>query len=325
MSDPQPTRRASRWTRDPILDSSGAEIIVRPTERDVEVLKLLARFRFLPADYIHAFMGGNAKALSRRLNLLSRKPNLYLARPHQQRDSHAANHRPLIYELDARGCRLLRERDIATEPPASRRNFTHELMVAEITASIELGARSARNVTLISWLEILANKRTPISTRQSAAASIRVTYSLNSQQQTTEISADAAPFGLRRLVGDSSTYLFFPGIEADCATEPISSRDAERSSIARKFAAYSAVAEQGLYRSHFGFPNFFIPFLTTNAARMNSMMQLLDRITAGRGSKIFLFKTFPPFTSTGPALPPNGAMLSEPWQRVGFPSLYLDR
>ena len=40
--------------------------------------------------------------MNRRLNLLSRKPNLYLARPHQQRDCASANHRPLIYELDER-------------------------------------------------------------------------------------------------------------------------------------------------------------------------------------------------------------------------------
>ena len=54
---------------------------VYPTERDIEIFKLLVRFRYLPSDYIHAFVGGNEKALSRRLNLLARKPNLYLARP----------------------------------------------------------------------------------------------------------------------------------------------------------------------------------------------------------------------------------------------------
>ena len=61
----------------------------------LEIFKLLARYRYLPSDYIHAFIGGNAKALCRRLNLLSRKPNVYLARPPQQRESASANHRPL--------------------------------------------------------------------------------------------------------------------------------------------------------------------------------------------------------------------------------------
>ena len=73
--------RNSRWSRDPVVGRGGAAVAVYPTERDIEIFKLLVRFRYLPSDYIHAFVGGSEKALSRRLNLLSRKPNLYLARP----------------------------------------------------------------------------------------------------------------------------------------------------------------------------------------------------------------------------------------------------
>ena len=89
-------RRNSRWTRHPVIDG-GRALVAYPTERDVELFKLLARYRYLPTDYIHAFIGGNGKALCRRLNLLSRKPNFYLSRPEQQRESASANHRPLIY------------------------------------------------------------------------------------------------------------------------------------------------------------------------------------------------------------------------------------
>jgi len=73
---------------------NGAPVVARPTERDIEILKL--RFRYLPSDYIHAFVGGNEKALTRRLNLLSRKPNLYLVRPHQQRQNADTNYRRLV-------------------------------------------------------------------------------------------------------------------------------------------------------------------------------------------------------------------------------------
>ena len=64
----------------PAIPSSAADgaVAVYPTERDLDIFKLLVRFRYLPSDYIHAFVGGNEKALSHRLNLLSRKPNLYL-------------------------------------------------------------------------------------------------------------------------------------------------------------------------------------------------------------------------------------------------------
>jgi hypothetical protein len=41
--------------------------------------------------------------------------------------------------------------------------------------------------------------------------------------------------------------------------------------IAKTFAAYIAIAEQDIHRSHFGFPNFFVPFITTTGACMISM------------------------------------------------------
>jgi Replication-relaxation len=263
---------------------------------------------------------------SHRLNLLSRQPNLYLARPIQQRQCAEANYRRLIYELDERGYRALRDRGLSLLPKSYHRNFNHELMVSQITASIELGTLQSPNIRLIAWPEILASENTPQATRESPTpASIRVTYTLRRETLTSEIVADGRPFGLERLVDGERSYLFFPGIEADCGTEPIDASDAERSSIVKKFTAYRAIAEQGIHRSHFGFPNFFVPFVTTTAARLRSMTELLDRLTGGRGSKMFLFKTFPSFASPEKPPTPSGHMLTVPWQRAGFPPLSLDR
>jgi len=119
-------RRTSRWTRDHVVED-GRPVVAYPTERDVEIFRLLTRYRYLPSDYIHAFLGGNTKALTRRLNLLSRKPNVYLARPPQQRESASANHRPLIYELDERGLRVLRERGASPPPKTYHRNLPMSL------------------------------------------------------------------------------------------------------------------------------------------------------------------------------------------------------
>ena len=174
--------------------------------------------------------------------------------------------------------------------------------------------------------EILAHETTPIATREAAApATIRVSYAFLGGRRSDEITADARPFGLERTIDGKRNYLFFPGIEADCGTEPVDASDPDRSSIGKKFAAYMAIAEQGIHRSHFGFPNFFVPFITTSAARLTSMMTLFGRQTGGRGSKILLFKTFPSFTSPERPRAPSGNMLTEPWQRVGFPRLSLDR
>lgn len=317
-------QRASRWTRDPILGATGAPIVVHPTERDIEIFKLLSRFRYLSSDYIHAFVGGSEKALSHRLNLLSRKPNLFLSRPYQQRHSADANCRRLIYQLDDRGAQVLRERGLPFPSKSYHRNFAHELMVAQISASIELGTRAHPKVRLIGWPEILSSENTPLATREASnPAAIPISYSLNGETHAGEIAADARPFGLERTIEGKRSYLFFPGIEADCATEPLDSSNSERSSIAKKFAAYSAIAQHDVYRSHFGFPNFLVPVITTNSARMRSMMELLDRFVGGRGSKLFLFKTLPVFTASDKPPAPSGHMLTVPWQRVGFPPLSL--
>jgi Replication-relaxation len=309
--------RVSRWSRNAVT-RRGLSRQVYPTERDIDIFHLLARFRYLPADYIHAFVGGNPKALTRRLNLLCRQPNLYLARPLQQRQNAWANQRPLIYELDERGSRVLRERGLSFLPKSYHRNFAHELMIAQITASLELGTRAASHIRLISWAEILAHDATPQAARESdSPASIPVSFVYDGKSHSLRLTADARPFGIERIIDGQRTYLFFPGIEADCGSEPIAASDLDRSSMTRKLRAYIAVAEQGIFRSHFGFPNFFAPIITTASARMNSIMQLLLKLTGGRGSKMFLFKTFPSFTS--PERPkPGGQMLCEPWQRAGF-------
>ena len=312
----------SRRSREPSL-YGGREVVVRPTERDLEIFRLLARYRYLPADVIQAFIGGGAQGLRRRLNFLSRKPNLYLCRPHQQYQRANANHRQTVYELDERGARCLEEHGMPAPAKSRSRAFAHEFMVAQIIASIELGTLANPAIRLISWAEILTHPSTPSATKSSRRQAIPVAFQHRGETCKIEICADAEPFGLERITDGKSTYLFFPGIEADCGTEPIDTSDIERSSIYKKFLAYRAITDQALYRAHFGFPNFFVPFITTNTVRMRSMMALLDRVTGGRGAKMFLFRTFPHFAAAGPAPPADGHMLIGPWSRVGFEPFVL--
>jgi hypothetical protein len=314
--------RNSRWSRNPVL-TDGKPTVARLTERDLQILGVLARYRYLPSNDIHALVGGNFTALTARLNLLSRRPNLFLNRPTRQRENASANHCHLVYELDERGA-ALRGRAAPAPTKAAHRNFAHELMVCRIMASIELGVRADSSVRFISWAEIRANPHTPAATRASdRSASIPVSFEFRGERLTTEVRADAAPFGLERRQNGERTFLFFPGIEVDCGTEPITASDSERSSIYKKFIAYRAIAQQAIHRSHFGFPNFFVPFICSDRARLMSMMKLLERITEGKGSRMFLFKYYPTFSSFDPPPPANGHVLTDPWQRVGFPPLCM--
>lgn len=282
---------------------------------DLVIFAVLARYRYLPSDYIHALVGGSFKHLTHRLSLLSREPNRFLARPPQQRANAAANHRYLIYELDERGIRVLQERGAKierTRPPA---NFVHEVMACQIMASFELGTRE-QNARLITWRDILDSHSLPETTRSSLRP-FHIPVRLDGNDE--HAVADATPFGIERSIAGRRSFYFCPGIEADCGTEPIQASDFARSSIYRKFALYLTIEAQGIHRAHFGFPNFYVPFITTNIIRVRSTMEVLNRMTRGVGSKVILFKTFPALTSFEKPPTPSGLLLTEDWQRVGYP------
>jgi hypothetical protein len=304
-------RRNSRWTRKPALGARKRALL---SAHDIAIFTILARYRYLPADYIHALTGGSYKHLIHRLGVLSREPNLFVVRPPQQRENAAANHRPLIYELDHRGIRVLQERGVSIQRQRSPANFAHELMACQIMASLDLGA-SERGARLIIWSDILNSRSLPEATRFSPRPfHIPVRVDGNDFH----IAADGHPFGVERTIAGQCSYFFCPGIEADCGTEPVDASDFARSSIYKKFVLYLAIEAQGIHRSHFGLPNFYVPVITTNEVRVRSMMELLRRITGGTGSRIFLFKTFPALTSFEKPVRPSGRMLTEDWQRVGY-------
>src|SRR5947207_11166051 len=156
-------------------------------------------------------------------------------------------------------------------------------------ASFELGARET-GTRLIAWNDILQSRSLPDQTRHSPKPyQIPVTVTVDGAVIATHVAADGMPFGVARSGGGQRAYFFCPGIETDCGTEPIDASDFQRSSLYKKFILYLEVEAQALYRSHFGFPNLYVPIVTTTAARLASMMHLLKRITGGAGSKNILF------------------------------------
>src|SRR5947207_10085806 len=154
-------QRNSRWGTAPVINKSGKPKIAVLTERDIKIiLKPLVRYRYLSADYIHALGGGSLDYLINRLNLLSREPNRYVARPLQQRANAGANYRRLIYELAEKGWRVMQERGLLYQRSRAPTNFAHELMTCELMASFELGARKSA-FRLITWPDILESQNLP--------------------------------------------------------------------------------------------------------------------------------------------------------------------
>lgn len=281
--------RNSRWDREPKLDRAGKPAIARLSEDDITIFKLLARYRYLPSDYLTALSGRSLPALQARLEILCRKPNCYINRPHQQRDNADANARRLVYELDDKGADELRNRGVIYSRKKYLRNFSHELMACTIAASFEIGTKGRPDIRIIGWNELIESPQMPAATKQLTTPQVLL-FSGDGKQE--EIASDWRPFVIERNF-ESKSYIFVFGFEADCGTEPIDTADSERSAIRNKFTAYLTALEHDVPRLRFGATTFMIPFITTTETRMRSMIALLERLRPGPARQAFSFQTYP--------------------------------
>ena len=311
--------RNSRWDREPVLDENGKPKIAKITSRDLNIIfPKLAAYRYLSTDFLHAFTGGDYVSLRRHLNLLSRKPNLYINRPKQQREHAEANYRRLMYELDTRGAQTLSQRGIEIPKSRSHGHFAHTVFECQIAASIELGVLATPDMVRITWPALLASSDMPERTRK-ATNPFRIHYT-----DKDSVEPDGEPF----VIGAGDRYMFFPGFEADCDTESLESALYSTNTIESKFKGYLHIIDQRIYRTHFGANTFMVPFVTTNVTRMKSMMHLLWKLIEQNGypkhyARHFAFKYAPPFDAHRETFRPTGHMLTEPWERVGNPPLIL--
>ncbi len=311
-------KRISRFGSDPVLNGGGKPVEAVMTERQTQLLAFLERNRYATFDDIHAYLNGDPTALRYTIRVLKAKPNCYI----KVCDQHAEQRnlrRKLAYELDKNGIEFLRESGTLIPDRRYVRNFTHAALASHATASIEAGISAATNARLISWAEILSSQNMPAATkRMEHPAGMRIAYQVDEVVREKTVRADSLPFGIVLDLAERKKFRFFPGIEADTGTEPITVSNFERTSIYSKFKAYLAIEANETYRTHFGFPIFFVPFVTTSASRMRSMMDELDRITDGRGSKTLIFKVASPDRAAG-------YLFGEPWERVGHDPIALSK
>ena len=283
------------------------------TNRDFEIFRTLARYRYLPSTHIHAFVGGASETrFKERLGDLFHEG--YLDRPNQQWQFANARYAPAIHE-NGEGARLaLREqgdsdlRSYIFLGPAAHRQFAHSLMICEILASIETGVRHQPNVRFIGWPEMLS--RAPERARASVAP---LCFSLPT-------GASVIPdgmFGLEYECGGTKTYRFF-ALEADRGTMPVSRSDGRQTSFLAKIAAYRDLLAHRVHKSSLGIPNLIILTVTTSDLRVNEIMRRMEG--DGGANAPFLFKTAAPADLRLPA----PWLLSEPWMRAGLPALGID-
>lgn len=306
------------------------------SDRDIELFKLLNRYTFLRSNFLYAFVGGNSETWFKgRLGDLYHDGR-YINRPEQQWQFANSRYMPVIYELDTKGEQALREHGLSlNDSPLIKngrmgayRQFAHQLMICDCMASIEIGVREDPNLRFISWREIMA--KAPETTREADnpfEIPITITHTFPGTGQTRSTDIRIVPdglFGLEYVHGELKTYRFF-ALEADRGTMPIMRSNLHQTSYLKKLLAYRQITSDNLQRTVLGLPNLFVLNVTTNDQRVENMMSLLNGLTAGHGSKLFLFKSFSTLGDFRQAPAPTSHMLTVPWRRAGCADFCIDK
>jgi Replication-relaxation len=326
-TEPQ-IRRRSRMHR----ASTGKRIELQP--RDLEIFRLLGRYRYLRSTYIHAFVGGDKTKLIERLGRLYHEGG-FLNRPAEQWQSINARCQPAVYENTAKAEEAAhglnvgeRSVGLARGRMEPNRQFAHSLMICDILASIELGTRQDPGLRFVSWREILAKAQAAVRDAENPFQfPVRITRPFPDKKRHDPVDFRLTPdglFGLEYDANGTKTYRFF-ALEADRNTMPTSRRDLQQSSYLKKLLAYREVVARELYKARLGLPNLMVLTVTVNDTHMRNIMELVESLTTGNGSKLFLFKTLTAFNAPGQASTPTLELLTADWERAGFEPFNISR
>jgi len=302
------TQRRSRMQR----TRSGKHLAL--TARDLEIFRVLRRYRFLRSTYLHEFAGGDSeKRFKERLGDLFHEG--FLDRPAEQWRFADCRFLPVVHELGRGGRDALVRTDgdlrdaITWLGDGAHRQFEHAHMICAVLASIELAATARSDICFIPWPEILA--KAPEGTRQSDRP-----FQLSSGS---DVVVPDAVFGLEYRSDGRRVFRFF-ALEVDRGTMPVSRVSSQGTAVLAKLEAYSKVHAGGGHRIRLGIPNLLVLMVTTNRNRCAELVRKFGE-RAGEAPQ-FLFQA----TADSEILfRPDVRLLSAPWDRPRLMQLRIDR
>jgi protein involved in plasmid replication-relaxation len=293
--------------------------------RDLTWLKAIHRHGPLASSFLIEFakpLGMNQKRAQERLADLFHEDNTvhggaYLQRPAQQFHTLDARYNQIVSDLSPAGVKALKQADSWHEQSGPQGGpWWHKFMIASVTASMELACMARSDVEYIPQWKILERAHTTLE------ADVSYVDSASGKPVQKRLKPDAL-FGLEYRSHGRSRYRFFV-VEADRATEPLTTKTFNRKSARRSFAQYRAYIERGLYKQHL---NLTAPVLvlnvTTSEARRDALIKTLLSDMPG-GNDYMMFQHWEAFASPPTVPKPNPALLSGSWLRAGREPLRID-
>jgi hypothetical protein len=253
------------------------------TARDRRILQLVEEYRLLSSSQVIALLEeGSPQVVLRRLQLLYH--GRFLERPRSQIEDllRSPGSRPMAYALGRQGAELLGVRI----PKQVKLPFVeHALAVSEFLVALQHACRNHRDVRVIPWREILAEKAPEETRRKRAPDTWQVKLP---GEGAIGVSPDAI-FGLhyfRRPEGANRAYFF---LEVDRGTMPVMRTSLAETSVWRKLLAYYQTAAAGMQTPLFGIKSFRVLVVTKSPERrrLASLIDAAGKLPALQG--IFLF------------------------------------
>jgi hypothetical protein len=296
----------------------------RLTELRLNTSKSLALDRFLCPDYLAALTGTSYGYMMDLCTALKTKPYPYIKICDEQTE-HPAQHLNVKrqYELTPLGAKVVFD-TFGIHTPERRklspRMYEHQIMGDHAMASFRIGVAESDRFAMLTRDDLLCHPSMPEKTRTSKAPDFiplgDTVVSENGKVVGHAIRPDREMFVIRDL--QKGVSYFFPGFEIGTGSEthrPTKPRH-DHSLTESKFADYITIIDEEIYHSHFGAPNFFIPFIEPNIHRIENMMVLWKEMTAKKPwvRPSALFKTHHAYTEKYKA---SGKMLTESFHIVG--------
>lgn len=282
----------------------------RLTDDDVEIVRQLARHRFLRSTHVAALVGRSLDRTNDRLSRLFHAG--YLDRPRAQLDYYpSAGSAPMVYALADRGARLVIERDgIAfANVEWSRKNreagrpfIEHQIEIMDFYVALQCATRTRANLRLLHAGELVAKfPDQSFDSRIPFALRARLTH--GGMVHDIGVVPDLA-FGFAFADGSRRCFM----VEIDRGTMPVVRADITQTSFERKMRGYLTAYAAKQHEKKFGWKAFRVLTVTTDEMRKRSMMQALGniRVPHGPGPSLFWFTTHGEVVAFDP--------LAQPWQ-----------
>ncbi len=284
---------------------SGNPLPFQVTARDLDILRAVARFRFLNSGHITALLPGSAKNMRARLKLMFEHG--LLDRPECQYDTYrpGGGSAEIVYALADMGARLLAESgcpDIGAHAGWSQKNraagrpfLEHTLAIADFAVALAASVRDRDDIELLDDAALLA--RFPAATQ--------------AMPKPLNMSVPVIFDGTRHVIGIEPDYAFslgFPAlrqranylVEIDRGTMPVERSSLAASSILRKLIPYREIWRTGLHTTRFGWRNFRVLTVTTESERAKHMRESALRHLGTTDAALFWFVDRSALTSSGP-------------------------